>query len=141
MDNNSIMTENGMTLFVPANDYKQPTEARQAVVQAIIYAFLTDNTYCKVYHPHDWFSREPKLYEAHNHISTTSPLFCGCWRKSEDFVRMRGCEMAMAFKALRSAGYHMFRVVTDGGWKGYLCHKKPFFPGGVEVEEFTDFID
>lgn len=35
----------------------------------------------------------------------------------------------------------MFRVVTDGGWKGYLCHKKPFFPGGVEVEEFTDFID
>lgn len=141
MEDNTNSTANEITLFVPANDYKQPTEARQAVVQAIIYAFLTDNTYCKVYHPRNWCSHEPKLYEAHTHISTVRPLFCGYKRTGEDLVRIRGCEMAMAFKALRSAGYHMFKVVTDGDWKGYLCHKKPFFPGGTEVEEFTDFID
>ena len=141
MEDNTNKAESEMTLYVPENDYVQPTEARVEVVQALIYAFLTDNNYCKVYHPHNWFSNEPKFYEAHTHISTVSPLFCGYKRTGEDFVRIRGCEMVAAFKALRGAGYHMFKVETDGGWKGYVCHKKPFLLGGEEVEEFTDFID
>lgn len=104
MEYSKNSTANGMTLYVPGNDYVQPTEARVEVVQALIYAFLTNNNYCKVYHPHNWFSNEPKFYEAHTHISTVSPLFCGYKRTGEDFVRIRGCEMARAFQALRGAG-------------------------------------
>lgn len=49
--------------------------------------------------------------------------------------------MKAAFKALRNAGYHMFRIYEYGSWKGYICDKKPFYDGGTEVTTFNDFID
>lgn len=56
-------------------------------------------------------------------------------------IRFNGEEMKAAFKALRNAGYHMFRIYEYGSWKGYICDKKPFIQDGEEVTTFNDFID
>lgn len=60
---------------------------------------------------------------------------------SDNNIRFNGEEMKAAFKALRNAGYHMFRIYEYGSWKGYICDKKPFYDGGTEVTTFNDFID
>lgn len=49
--------------------------------------------------------------------------------------------MKAAFKVLRSAGYHMFRIYKYGSWMGYICDKKPFIQDAEEVTTFNDFID
>lgn len=56
-------------------------------------------------------------------------------------IRFNGAEMKAAFKALRNAGYHMFRIYKYSSWKGYICDKKPFIQDGEEVTTFNDFID
>lgn len=131
-----------ITVNIPVNDYEVPNEIRQEVVQGICEAFLANNCWA-VYHPFsdgayrrktDCIIRrknERNFYGFHN----------GTFGSDEIKVKFNGAEMKAAFEALISAGYHIFKVYSYGSWKGYVLSKKPFMKDGVEVHEFTDFID
>lgn len=122
---------------IPANDYVQPTEVRQEVVQAICNTFL--ETHCwTIFHPVRDGHRSPTLF-----VSTDKRggFYSEGWFEEGNAIRFNGAEMKAAFSALRKAGYHIFRVYEYGSWLGYVCDKKPFHDGGMEVEEFNHFID
>lgn len=128
---------------IPENDYIQPTEVREDVVQKICDVFLDRRGGCyhNAFHPNsDGRCRTRdlglRLYKGTNkaYEFTTSAA-------SGEFIRIHGVEMKAAFRALVSAGYHMYRVYEYGTWMGYICDKKPYYQGGTEVREFTDFID
>lgn len=140
---------------IKKNEYVQPTEVREEVVQAICDAFV---------------------YGAENptHVHTTyHPFNSGAYRKSTKFVakptrngvvnvfgfkdsydcdktdikyQFNGAEMKRAFEELINAGYYIFKVwYYDGTWMGYKCYNKPYAPnwwrGAVKVTSFDDFID
>ena len=128
---------------IPRNDYKQLSEPRTEVVQAICDAFL--NRLGFFYHPYnDGCYRQASTAVA---IDSQGKGFCFLnWReyenkKATEYVVFYGCEMKAAFKALIKAGYHMFRAYEYRSWMGYICSKKPFVRGGEEVQSFNDFID
>lgn len=115
---------------IPKNDYVQPTEVRQEVVQRICEAFLQG---C-LYHPSsDGMYRKAytRVYSGRQYVTFSN----------KDGIRFNGAEMKAAFKALINAGYHMFCYYEYGTWKGYKCSKKPFIERGTEVFDFNDFID
>lgn len=132
---------NDPVVFIPKNDYKQPSVVRQEVVQGICEAFLERmpirDTFTAVRHEYT----EPTLY-----IGWTNgrkPTFLNTREldfemyKNYRTERIRGCEMKLAFKILIEAGYHMFKYDNAH----YFCSKKPFEYGCQEVKEFNDFID
>lgn len=125
---------------VKKNNYEVPTEVREEVVQAICDAFLSRCVW-SVFHPTSasLYRRATLLVVGHQN---------GEWYgfHNEPFTndrhyRVRGVEMKEAFKELRKAGYHIFKVYEFRGWPGYRVSEKPYMEGGMEVEEFTDFID
>lgn len=124
---------------IQKNNYVQPTEVREAVVQGICEAFL--NPCCwHVFHPHnDGMGRGRHRYIVRH---KKDKMFYGF--HSTDFgevgVKFNGAEMKRAFEELQKAGYYMFRIYTTG-WMGYVCSKTPFYEGGVKVTSFDEFVD
>ena len=141
-----------ITINIPQNDYVQPTEVRHEIVQRICDFMLPNsNGIAPVFHPfHDGYGRNPTLW-CSKEISRVSgkEILCGPkshseaekYDKDRNPIRIHGVEVNAAFKALRDAGYHIFRVYEYRTWMGYECSKKPFMERGTEVTEFTDFID
>lgn len=139
-----------ITINIPKNTYSVPTEVRPEVVQAICEAFLFGSIW-STFRPFDGgaycsATLQVVLTKCENGESS------GYGFRKEPFsnekgIRIRGCEMSAAFKALREAGWHIFRVhesyesCSSGDWMGYRVHEKPFLYGADEVTEFTDFID
>ena len=124
---------------IPQNDYVQPTEVRQEIVQAICDGLLDGS----IFHPfNEGVYRQRRIYVARKKSSGKSYFPC---KKNDyddtEYIRVRGVEVNAAFKALRSAGYHLFCLYEYGTWKGYKCSKKPFIEKGTEVFSFNDFID
>jgi hypothetical protein len=107
-----------ITLSIPKNTYKVPTEVRAEIVQKLCNFFLGGS----ILHP---YSDGP--YRRPNQFYWKTPY--------------NGAEVKAAFKALIDAGYHIFRVYEFGSWMGYKLSVRPFYKDGVEVFEFTDFID
>ena len=126
---------------IPQNDYVQPKDVRESVVQGICEAFL-DGCAWSTYHPFSegcYRRATDKIIKHRN-----DKAFYGFHDEpftNEEAVRFNGAEMKAAFRVLRNAGYHMFRVYIYGSWMGYKCSKKPYMEGGNEVFEFNDFID
>lgn len=131
-----------ITLNIPRNNYVQPTEIRQEVVQAICTTFLEHHVNT-IFHPfNDGCYRQATLYVATKH--PRGGFNYVSWakdHKEEGYVRINGKEMEAAFNALQKAGYYMFRTYEYGSWMGYKCSKKPFMERGAKVTEFNDFID
>ena len=129
-----------ITINIPANDYVQPKEVRENVVQGICEAFLRDCAW-STFHPFtEGYKAATNKIIKHRYEKT----FYGFHDEpftDEEVVRFNGEEMKAAFRVLRNAGYHLFRVYEFGTWMGYRCSKKPFMVKGTEVTEFTDFID
>lgn len=136
-----------LTLNIPRNDYKQPTEVRQNVVQAICDTFLCGNCY-SVFHPATISAGKKRtIYVEVNKYGKG----CGFFGRLDDLeysrmcghecYRINGVEMQAAFAALRECGYHIFRIYKYRSWMGYICDKKPYRNDGEEVTDFTDFID
>lgn len=127
---------------IPKNDYVQPTEVRQDVVQYICDAFLSTGVW-RIFHSERQSAYRGKtLYVRVNKRSGKAYGFGDSEAFDSDVnIRFNGEEMKAAFKALRNAGYHMFRIYEYGLWKGYICEKKPFIQDGEEVTTFNDFID
>lgn len=125
---------------IKKNDYVQPTEVREEVVQAICEAFLEGNAF-STFHPTttSLYRKRTTLVLMRNGKGfgfSDNPI------GEKEYERVRGCEMKMAFAELRKAGYHIFRIGNRfDGWPGYRVYKVPFIDGGVEVTEFNDFID
>lgn len=114
---------------IPKNDYIQPVEVREEVVQHICEAFLNGGDLWGIFHPYSG---------GYNRPSKKFIIFNGrCHEFSTHGERFNGAEMSAAFKALIKAGYHIFRVYEYGAWLGYKCSKKPFEYGGTEVISFT----
>lgn len=131
-----------ITVNIPKNDYVQPTEVRQEVVQAICEAFLNGKEFCTnkagtgstVYRNSNgkmtfiWdYATQQKLRERkerENDITYYIP---------------HGCEVNYAFWCLYKAGYFIFK--HEYGTNCYNLSKKPYYNGYKMVKEFTDFID
>lgn len=134
---------------IKPNNYVQPTEVREEVVQAICEAFLGSGMNSH-FHPRD--NRVPGSATLYVYKPTRDGLqkvwgFKNkrCLDKTDISYRIRGCEMKRAFEELRKAGYFMFYSVMYGEWEGYICHTKPHLERRNEnprlVESFNDFID
>lgn len=128
---------------IPQNDYVQPTEVREEIVQKICDVFLDrrGGGYYNVFHPFcDGCYRA-----AHRGLlsfkGSNKPFEFGTPDSSYDYIRIHGCEMKAAFEVLIKAGYHMFRIYDYDSWMGYICDQKPFRQGATEVRSFDDFID
>lgn len=128
-------------ITIPKNNYAQPTEVREEVVQAICEAFMS--TYSGIYHP----VRQSQYREATIYVVTnkgTCPFFSSSnesyWTGAVCY-RIRGVEMKRAFEELIKAGYYMFRVHSYGTRPGYKCSKVPFLTDGTPVQSFEDRID
>lgn len=129
---------------IPKNDYVQPTEVRQEVVQGICEAFLGDCAW-SMFHPFTngrYAFKKPTLNILKH---KGEKAFYGFYYKKpfadDEMVTFNGAEMKVAFRALRDAGYHIFWTCGYEDWMGYKCSKKPFMEKGTEVFDFTDFID
>lgn len=126
---------------IPKNDYVQPTEVREEVVQGICEAFLNGGAW-STFHP---FSNGAYRGASNKIIrNKNDKKFYGFHNEgfSNDIaIRFNGAEMKAAFVALIKAGYYMFKVYEYGSWMGYECSKKPFMNDGERVTEFNDFID
>ena len=145
-----------ITINIPKNTYSVPTEVRKDVVEIICNAFI--NGGCdKVFHPCSdgccrpatlCAYRKPKAVNQYGKAVEERGWFYGFESKGRcadytlcEFYEVRGCEMNVAFSALREAGWHIFRVYEFGTWRGYQVSSKPYLEGGSEVYGFTDFID
>jgi len=115
---------------IPKNDYKEPTEVRQDVVQRICEIFLAYNGRYR------WTVKPTWIVEGDNNF----------WNHAEygkKSTRVHGVEMQAAFKALTDAGYYIHKGWTrESGTPFYLVSKKPFVRDSLQlVSKFTDFID
>lgn len=97
---------------IPKNDYVQPTEVREEIVQAICEAFLAQCAR-SIFHPFSqgWYRRASKYILKHKRTfyGFNDEPFDG-----EECITFNGAEMKAAFKALQNAGYYMFRVYEYG---------------------------
>ncbi len=117
---------------IPTNDYVQPTEIRQDVIQQICDIILE------------------KYIDTDNKVRFTdekAALFIGARTISrwnlEGFTRIRGCEMNAAFQALIQAGYYIYGTynVTHREHT-YNFSKKPVYNGYTHhTQGFSAFID
>ena len=133
---------------IKKNDYVQPTEVREEVVQAICEAFIygAENPY---HIGHTYYPFSEGAYRGATFL-VVKPTRKGVvnvfsfenkGRDSDIVHRFNGAEMRAAFEELIKAGYYMFKVYAFGSWMGYKCSKKPFMQGGTRVKSFEDFID
>lgn len=121
---------------IPKNDYVQPTEIRENVVQGICEAFLNGQGYTPYITPYGPSTNgivrrkgERKFF-----AFSSSP------RRDEEYVKFNGAEMKAAFDALIKAGYYMYKNCYI-----YFCDKKPYYRDSsgfvTRVASFNDFID
>lgn len=134
-----------MAINIKKNDYIQPLESREEVVQGICNAFLDGGAGSIFYPKTDSLFRNRTIYLQYpKPRKNVTGYFSFCSGGEEDeryfYIRIRGCEMKQAFKELIDAGYFMFRTYIYG-WMGYRCDKRPIIQEGERVFSFEDFID
>lgn len=143
---------------IKKNDYVQPTEVREEVVQAICEAFLGPNGDASV-EPGFWrmlrtqginADQAATIYVAVHNKRRDYSGFATEEKKRETlhyhsndytFYRMRSVEVRQAFEELVKAGYYMFGLnyYTQGQ---YWCYQKPKCKGyESNITEFKANID
>ena len=129
---------------IKKNEYKQPTEVREYMVQGIIDAFLYASEHFKIFRPYKnndadatlWLRKDSDKYKPYffRYISQEPKKYLG---------KIRGCEMKEAFRIIQEAGYYIFKI-SIRGQLGYIVSEKPFvqeYEFATRVTEFNDFID
>ena len=106
---------------IPINDYVQPTEVREEIVQAICDAFLCKNIW-RVFHPFNDGAYRPKSALSFGKGGSVS--FNGHMTDSEVKIYPRTCEIKLAFEILIKAKYFIAKRYYYGTWLGYECYKK-----------------
>ena len=132
---------------IPKNDYVQPTEVRQEVVQTICdflisrmedVRFFEEGAYDLDFNPHNWCYRLYLLFYKDSPYSFS--------RSSEGHhdkaIRIRTAEMQAVFTAIQDAGYYIFGRSNITGRETYIFTKKPYYDNRkAERMEFSLFID
>lgn len=128
---------------IKRNEYKQPTEVREFMVQGIIDAFLCASEHFKIFRPYNkndvatlWLRNDSDTYKPYffRYISKEPEKYLG---------KIRGCEMKEAFRIIQEAGYYIFKI-SISCQLGYIVSEKPFvqeYEFATRVTEFNDFID
>ena len=124
-----------ITLTLPINTWSKPTEIREEVVQAICNAFLNGMKH----YTHDWKPYIP-------YVNMKTQVFADSgdhyYSKEGDFLKFHECEMRLAFKALKEAGFYFEQISNrNGTW--YALRKKsyPSSTYGKMVETFYEEWD
>lgn len=127
-----------MEIKIIANDYVQPTEVRENIVQSICDVLLTmldTNLSLTIYVKH------AELYvgkKGHELVITRSTM-----NTSYRYTRIHSTEMSAAFTSFQDAGYHIY-MNRDKKTKDttYRFSKKPVLDGiQSKCLEFDMFID
>ncbi len=142
-----------ISVNIPTNDYVQPTEVRQHIVQDIcdhIIYWMNNSTEKGFYSLsiHDFRDRSAMLYIIYD---------CEAREKTSGFhtdgkiddrrypfnEKVRTCEMKAVFNVMQKAGYHIFAShnITDNVHT-YVFSKAPVLNGyKAKKIDFTMFID
>ena len=142
-----------ITVNIPKNNYVQPTEVRQDIVQTICnhIFYMMDFNYDKGFYTlriRDFYDKSAELYVIYDSESVTKISgFHGNGKINErvyhSFDKVRTCEMKAVFKAMQKAGYHIFAShnITDNVHT-YVFSKVPVLNGyKAKKIDFTMFID
>lgn len=117
---------------IPKNDYVQPTEVRQEVVEKICQTFINNlGDIGRYYINNDEIYLEGNRFTefAYNH------------KTQKQNIRIRGVEMKASITALVKAGYYIYRQNCRKGVR-YWCSKKPIDDYRLQpTTEFDTFID
>ena len=121
-----------ITINIPKNDYVQPTEIRQEIVEKICKTFITH------------LGENGRFYFHSDEIYLKGLMFTSsAWNheKHIENIRIRGVEMKAAIKALVKAGYYIYFQECKKGVR-YWCSKKPIKHYALQpTTEFDTFID
>lgn len=123
---------------IKRNDYVQPTDVRDWVVEGICQAFLSNSCF---HAKEDGWYRNITDNIVRNKGGNEFYGFRDKALSFEEAVKFNGAEMKEAFKVLQDYEYYIFKVYEYGTWEGYICSKKPYRDGGIRVTSFNDFID
>ena len=134
-----------MNIKIKENDYVQPTEVRENVVQTLCNVILEDyldkNMSIAIYPKH----AELYIGTFKGHEDTTTPFLItrSTLNKNYTYIRIHSCEMEEVFKVIQDAGYHVYlerdKKMRDSH---YRFSKKPVLDGiKSKILEFDVFID
>lgn len=129
---------------ITPNDYVQPTEVREDVVQKIcdvLLRYLDSNLALTIRakHPTLYLAKYEGKHETVEKLALTS----GTMNQAYAYTQVRSCEMDKAFEAFQDAGYHIY-LERDKKTKTsvYRFSKKPVLDGDKAKNlEFDMFID
>ena len=119
---------------IPANDYVQPTEVRQEIVQGICDVLIE-------------FIKNPECWGFW--VKQAEPLFL-CKRDiaigeypGREMKRIRGVEMKAAFELMQNAGYYVYHSFSENkNSHFYRFQRKPYCEyGKLNRIDFDLFID
>jgi hypothetical protein len=131
---------------IPANDYVQPTEVRENVVQMICSHIIgcmersawVEDTYDLTIRHKDWSYRLFMNLRKDGSVSG----FSNEEKSTYGQIRVHTSEMQAVFTAIQDAGYHIFGWSYTTGEKKYIFTKKPVYNNRKASRmEFTEFID
>jgi len=129
-----------MNIRIKRNDYVQPTEVREEMVQDICDIMLdyTDKSL-----PMTVFAKDNAMYLATIKSGGYKTIAHQTSNVTYDYERIHSCEMDAAFKAFQDAGYHIY-ADKDKKTRNttYRFSKKPVLWGvSSKTIEFDMFID
>ena len=128
---------------IPQNDYVQPTDVREEVVQMICNSLLHHYLDSDDYRDIEFAWKKPQA-QILVHGYKTPYLTGGAERKKiyDENIIVRTCEMKAAFDALQDAGYYIYGFQNWTGNTSYHISSKPFYAGRkAERVTFNLFID
>lgn len=129
-----------MNIRIKKNDYVQPTEVRESVVQNICDVLLE---YVDKSLPLTVYVKSAVLYLGNRKNDGTKVINHSMLNTATEYIRIHSCEMNAAFVALQDAGYFIY-LERDKKTKTstYRFSKKPVLWGErSKTIEFDMFID
>ena len=134
-----------MNIKIKENDYVQPTEVRENMVQTMCNIILSD--YLDKYASIVIYPKSAELYIA-TYVAggeTNAPFLItrSTINKNYSYIRLHSCEVNEVFKVLQDAGYHIFLERDKKTREShYRFSKKPVLDGvAAKILEFDVFID
>ena len=134
---------------IPKNDYVQPTEVRENVVQDIckyicdrmnndkdgLYHTIIREKIGEPMHLYLGYRKDGRVNVLRDHLDE--------WEKRDPYIKVRTCEMQAVFEAIQEAGYFIFPVYCSNLMEHeYHFSKKPVLNGWkAETRKFNLFID
>ena len=135
-----------ITINVPTNDYVQPTEVREWLVQKMCDYII------KKMNEGMWIEGAFQLTLSHScwayqlfvELRNDGSVYSFRSSNSSNFSRIRihKCEMDAVFEILQNSGYYIFGMYYTNGEHTYTFSKKPFYDNREATRmKFDVYID